>query len=73
MLGRLGVAVNVIAPLGATPADLARLGDASFNIVLYPETGLQAASWLSTFVRPEDDKDGADRGRRHPGFHCRSC
>ncbi len=47
LLGRLGVAVNVIAPLGATPADLARLGDASFNIVLYPETGLQAASWLS--------------------------
>ncbi len=24
-----------------------RLGDASFNIVLYPEIGLQAASWLS--------------------------
>jgi light-independent protochlorophyllide reductase subunit B len=46
LLGRLGVAVNVIAPLGATPANLARLGDASFNIVLYPETGLQAASWL---------------------------
>ncbi len=46
LLGRLGVVVNVIAPLGATPADLARLGDASFNIVLYPETGLQAASWL---------------------------
>ena len=47
LLGRLGVAVNVIAPLGATPADLARLGDANFNVVLYPETGLQAASWLS--------------------------
>ena len=47
LLDRLGVAVNVIAPLGATPADLARLGDASFNIVLYPETGMQAASWLS--------------------------
>ena len=47
LLDRLGVAVNVIAPLGAAPADLARLGDASFNIVLYPETGLQAASWLS--------------------------
>jgi len=46
LLGRLGVAVNVIAPLGATPADLVRLGDASFNIVLYPETGMQAASWL---------------------------
>ena len=47
LLKRLGVAVNVIAPLGAEPADLARLGDAAFNIVLYPETGLQAASWLS--------------------------
>jgi light-independent protochlorophyllide reductase subunit B len=47
LLDRLGVAVNVIAPLGATPDDLGRLYDASFNIVLYPETGLQAASWLS--------------------------
>ena len=47
LLKRLGVAVNVIAPLGATPSDLARLGDASFNVVLYPETGMQAASWLS--------------------------
>jgi light-independent protochlorophyllide reductase subunit B len=47
LLGRLGVAVNVIAPLGATPADLTRLGDAGFNVVLYPETGMQAASWLS--------------------------
>ena len=46
LLERLGVAVNVVAPLGASPADLARLGDASFNIVLYPETGMQAASWL---------------------------
>jgi light-independent protochlorophyllide reductase subunit B len=47
ILDRLGIAVNVIAPLGATPADLARIGDASFNVVLYPETGMQAASWLS--------------------------
>jgi light-independent protochlorophyllide reductase subunit B len=47
LLDRLGIAVNVIAPLGATPADLVKLGDAAFNIVLYPETGLQAASWLS--------------------------
>ncbi len=47
LLGRLGIAVNVIAPLGATPADLVRLHDASFNVVLYPETGMQAASWLS--------------------------
>jgi light-independent protochlorophyllide reductase subunit B len=47
LLDRLGVSVNVIAPLGASPADLMRLGDASFNVVLYPETGMQAASWLS--------------------------
>jgi light-independent protochlorophyllide reductase subunit B len=47
LLDRLGIVVNVVAPLGATPADLTRLGNASFNIVLYPEIGLQAASWLS--------------------------
>jgi len=41
-----GIAVNVVAPLGATPADLARLGDADFNVVLYPEIAGQAASWL---------------------------
>jgi light-independent protochlorophyllide reductase subunit B len=37
LLETLGVAVNVIAPLGATPADLARLPEADFNICLYPE------------------------------------
>jgi light-independent protochlorophyllide reductase subunit B len=46
LLQRLGIAINVIAPLDATPADLARLGDADFNIVLYPEVGMQAAQWL---------------------------
>ncbi len=46
LLGRLGVEVHVTAPMGATPADLARLGEADFNVVLYPETGGQAASWL---------------------------
>ncbi len=53
LLGRLGIDINVIAPLGATPADLARLRDAHFNIVLYPETGMQAAAWLlRTFGQP---------------------
>lgn len=53
LLERLGIAVNVIAPLGATPSDLVKLGNASFNIVLYPETGMQAASWLlRTFGQP---------------------
>ena len=53
ILEQLGVDVNVIAPLGATPADLARLGEADFNVVLYPETGFQAAQWLArTFDQP---------------------
>ena len=46
LLERTGVEVNVVAPLGAAPADLARLGDASFNVVLYPEVAGQAARWL---------------------------
>ncbi len=53
LLARLGVDVNVVAPMGATPADLARLGDADFNIVLYPEVAQQAASWLQrSFGQP---------------------
>ncbi len=46
MLNRLGIEVNVTAPLGATPADLERLGDAGFNVVLYPEIAGPAAAWL---------------------------
>jgi light-independent protochlorophyllide reductase subunit B len=46
LLASLGVEVNVIAPLGARPADIARLGDADFNVVMYPEIAGQAASWL---------------------------
>jgi light-independent protochlorophyllide reductase subunit B len=46
LLAMLGVAVNVTAPLGATPEDLRRLPDADFNIVLYPEIAGVAAAWL---------------------------
>ena len=46
LLGQLGIDINVTAPEGARPADLARLGDADFNVVLYPEIAGQAASWL---------------------------
>ncbi len=46
LLSRMGVAVNVVAPLSATPADIARLAEADFNVVLYPETAQQAANWL---------------------------
>ncbi len=54
LLTRLGVAVNVVAPLGARPADLARLGEADFNIVLYPEIAGTAAAWLErSFGQPQ--------------------
>ena len=53
LLTQLGVDVNVVAPLGATPADLARLGDADFNVVLYPEIAALTATWLTrTFGQP---------------------
>ncbi len=54
LLGAMGIEVNVTAPLGATPHDLARLGNAAFNVVLYPETAGLAASWLTrTFGQPQ--------------------
>jgi light-independent protochlorophyllide reductase subunit B len=46
LLATLGIDINVTAPLGATPADLARLGDADFNICLYPEIADTACRWL---------------------------
>ena len=39
LLEAMGVEINVVAPLGASPHDLTRLGDASFNVLLYPEIG----------------------------------
>ena len=53
LLAQMGVDVNVVAPLGATPDDLARLGDADFNVMLYPEVAGQAAQWLArSFAQP---------------------
>lgn len=53
LLGDLGVTINVVAPLGATPADICRLGEADFNVVLYPEIAGVAAKWLErTFHQP---------------------
>jgi light-independent protochlorophyllide reductase subunit B len=53
LLNQLGIDINVVAPLGATPGDIARLGDAQFNVVLYPEIANVAAQWLSrTFGQP---------------------
>jgi light-independent protochlorophyllide reductase subunit B len=53
LLHHLGVEINVVAPLGATPDDLGRLGEAEFNVVLYPEIANVAAQWLfRTFGQP---------------------
>ena len=53
LLASLGIDVHVTAPLGAAPADLARLGEADFNAVLYPEVAGKAAGWLArTFGQP---------------------
>ncbi len=46
LLQQMGVQANVIAPLGARPADLARIPAADFNVVLYPEIAGTAARWL---------------------------
>ena len=53
ILAVLGVEVNLVAPLGASPADIVRIGAADFNIVLYPEIADEAARWLErTFDQP---------------------
>jgi light-independent protochlorophyllide reductase subunit B len=53
LLNSIGVDVNVVAPLGASPADIASLGDADFNVVLYPEIANVAAQHLKrTFNQP---------------------
>jgi light-independent protochlorophyllide reductase subunit B len=53
LLGELGIDVNVVAPLGASPDDLKRLPDADFNVCLYPEVSRTLSSWLQrTFGMP---------------------
>ncbi len=47
LIEQLGITINVVAPLDATPADLSRLADADFNVVMYPETANTAATWLT--------------------------
>jgi light-independent protochlorophyllide reductase subunit B len=45
LLYELGVEVNVTAPMTATPTDIGNMGQAHFNVLLYPETGEQAARY----------------------------
>ena len=46
LLADHGIEVNVVAPLGATPADLRRLPDADVNVCLYPEVAGALCTWL---------------------------
>ena len=53
LLDTLGVDVHMVAPLGASPSDLATIGAADFNVLLYPEIGDTAVRWLErTFGQP---------------------
>ncbi|MBO6789055.1 MAG: ferredoxin:protochlorophyllide reductase (ATP-dependent) subunit B [Dinoroseobacter sp.] len=46
LLEEMGIRVNVVAPMGASPSDIAKLGAAHFNVLMYPETGEAACRWM---------------------------
>ncbi len=46
LLNALGVEVLVTAPMNATPADIAKLPEAAFNVSLYPEVSDATARFL---------------------------
>ncbi len=46
LLAMMGIRVNVTAPMGASPDDITRIPEASFNVVLYPEIAQTTAKWL---------------------------
>ncbi|MEN9850306.1 MAG: light-independent protochlorophyllide reductase subunit, partial [Pseudomonadota bacterium] len=53
LLSDMGIGVNVVGPMGARPSDIARLGAAHFNVLMYPEHAESAARWLeTTFKQP---------------------
>ncbi len=51
LLDLLGVEVNVVAPLGASPEDLRRIPEADLNICLYPEVARTTCEWLQRRLR----------------------
>ena len=51
LLESIGVEVNLVAPLGASPADIARIPEADFNCCLYPEVALSTCSWLERMFK----------------------
>jgi light-independent protochlorophyllide reductase subunit B len=46
LLTAMGIDIFVVAPLGASAHEVARLPEADFNVVLYPETAGSTAAWL---------------------------
>jgi light-independent protochlorophyllide reductase subunit B len=46
LLEELGIEVRVVAPLDCTPEGITHIGEAHFNVVLYPEIAKTAAQWL---------------------------
>jgi light-independent protochlorophyllide reductase subunit B len=46
LLADMGISVNVVAPMGATPSDITRMGAAHFNVLMYPEHAESAARWM---------------------------
>lgn len=53
LLESMGITINVVAPLDATPEDIRRIPDAAFNVVLYPEVAETAGRWLErNFKQP---------------------
>ncbi|MBK5928702.1 ferredoxin:protochlorophyllide reductase (ATP-dependent) subunit B [Rhodobaculum claviforme] len=46
LLNDMGIKVNVVGPMGATPEDLTKLGQAHFNVLMYPEHAEAAARWM---------------------------
>lgn len=53
LLESMGIEVKVVAPLNASVADIARLPQADFNIMLYPEVSQLTCTWLQkTFGQP---------------------
>ena len=46
LLANANIGVNVCAPMNARPSDIARMGAAHFNVLMYPETAEAAARWL---------------------------
>ncbi len=46
LLMDMGIEVNVVAPMPASPSDIARMGQAHFNVLMYPETAETAARYM---------------------------